>query len=94
MRLEESLDLKIIAEHVSGYSCSDITNVCRDAAMMAMRRQLCNRLPSEIRSIRKEDVDLPITFADFTDSLSRTKKTVSATDVDKFEKWMKDFGSY
>lgn len=61
---------------------------------MAMRRQLCNRLPSEIRSIRKEDVDLPITLADFEDSMTRTKKTVSEVDVVKFEKWMEEYGSY
>lgn len=84
----------MVADKLLGYSCSDISNVCRDAAMMAMRRQLCNRLPSEIRSIRKEDVDLPITLVDFEEALARTKKTVSEGDVSKFEKWMEEYGSY
>ncbi|KAL5275486.1 hypothetical protein ACFFRR_001386 [Megaselia abdita] len=94
VNLDGGVDLKAVSDHLSGYSCSDISNVCRDAAMMAMRRHLCNRLPSEIRSIRKEDVDLPITLVDFEDALSRTKKTVSEVDVVKFEKWMEDYGSF
>lgn len=94
MSLDKGVDFKLVSDKLSGYSCSDISNVCRDASLMAMRRQLCNRLPSEIRSIRKEDVDLPITLADFEDSMTRTKKTVSEVDVVKFEKWMEEYGSY
>ena len=62
--------------------------------MMAMRRQLCTRPPSEIKYIKKEDVDLPISLQDFYEAISRTKKTVSETDISKFGTWMEEYGSY
>jgi katanin p60 ATPase-containing subunit A1 len=68
--------------------------VCyRDAAMMSMRRKISGRTPAEIKRIKKEDVDLPVTMDDFEEALSRCKKSVSLNDVSKYESWMEEFGS-
>lgn len=64
-----------------------------DAAMMSMRRKITGRSPSEIKKIRREEVDLPVTEQDFQDAMVRTRKSVSANDVVKFEKWMEEYGS-
>ncbi|XP_055852014.1 katanin p60 ATPase-containing subunit A-like 1 isoform X2 [Episyrphus balteatus] len=93
VNLYPELDTKYIGDQLEGYSGSDISNVCRDAAMMSMRRRIIGRTPSEIKQIRREDVDLPITLQDFEDAMRRTKKSVSADDVSRFEKWMQDYGS-
>lgn len=61
--------------------------------MMSMRRKITGRSPSEIKKIRREDVDLPVTEEDFQDAMQRTRKSVSASDVARFEKWMDEFGS-
>lgn len=66
---------------------------CSDAAMMAMRRKITGRSPSEIKQIRREEVDLPVTEEDFNDAMARTRKSVSQSDVVKFEKWMEEYGS-
>ena len=66
---------------------------CRDAAMMAMRRKITGRSPSEIKKIRREEVDLPVTSQDFQEAMIRTRKSVSANDITKFEKWMNEYGS-
>lgn len=83
----------MIGDQMKGYSGFDISNVCRDAAMMPMRRHIFGRTPEEIRQIRREEIDLPITLQDFQDAMQRTKKSVSADDVSRFEKWMEEYGS-
>lgn len=64
-----------------------------DAAMMSMRRKITGRSPAEIKQIRREEVDLPVTEQDFQDAVQRTRKSVSASDVAKFQKWMEEYGS-
>lgn len=64
-----------------------------DAAMMSMRRKIVGRSPAEIKKIRREEVDLPVTEQDFNDAMLRTRKSVSDSDVTRFEKWMDEFGS-
>lgn len=91
--LSSTLDVKQISDTLSGYTGSDISNVCRDAAMMAMRRKITGRSPSEIKKIRREDVDLPVTEHDFQEAMLRTRKSVSVGDVARFEKWMDEYGS-
>lgn len=61
--------------------------------MMAMRRKINGRSPSEIKQIRREEVDLPVTEDDFNEAMLRTRKSVSKNDVAKFEKWMEEYGS-
>ncbi|KRK03970.1 katanin p60 ATPase-containing subunit A1 isoform X5 [Drosophila yakuba] len=91
--LSPSLNTGMIGDELQGYSGSDISNVCRDASMMAMRRLISGRTPDQIKQIRREEVDQPITLQDFQDARLRTKKSVSADDVARFEKWMEEYGS-
>lgn len=89
----QDLDLNKVAESLEGYSGSDITNVCRDACMMAMRRRISGLTADQIRGLSKQDLDLPVTSDDFTEATRRVKKSVSNEDLRRYEKWMQDFGS-
>lgn len=40
IKLEENIDWEKLVEITDGYSGADISNVCRDAAMMPMRKRL------------------------------------------------------
>lgn len=91
--IDPSLDTNIIADKLEGYTAADISNVCRDAAMMAMRRKISGRSPAEIKRIKKEDIDLPVTVNDFNEALSRCRKSVSPTDIAKYQTWMEQYGS-
>ena len=42
MPLEENIDWDYLIKVTEGYSGADISNVCRDAAMMPMRKRLVN----------------------------------------------------
>ncbi|KRZ73312.1 Katanin p60 ATPase-containing subunit A1 [Trichinella papuae] len=93
LKLADDLDLTEIAEKLEGYSGADLTNVCRDAAMMSMRQRIAGLEMDEIARLHAEDLDLPITRQDFVEALARSSKSVSQQDLDKYEKWMKEFGS-
>ncbi|OXA50303.1 katanin p60 ATPase-containing subunit A-like 1 [Folsomia candida] len=93
VQLGEDVNLRTIARKLDGYSGADITNVCRDASMMAMRRRVAGLKPEEIRTLPKEELDLPVTQQDFDEALKKTNKSVSQDDLEKYEKWMAEFGS-
>lgn len=61
--------------------------------MMTMRRKISGRTPEEIKAMKKEDLDLPITSKDFDEAMTRCKRSVSDTDVKRYEKWLKQYGS-
>jgi katanin p60 ATPase-containing subunit A1 len=61
--------------------------------MMTMRRKITGRSPEEIKAMKKEDLDLPITQKDFDEAVNRCKRSVSDTDVKRYEKWLKQYGS-
>ena len=93
VELADDVNLKLIAEKLEGYSGADITNVCRDAALMSMRKRIAGLNPEEIRKLSKEELHLPTTGEDFLGASSKVSKSVSAQDLEKYEKWMKDFGA-
>lgn len=45
--------------------------------MMSMRRKITGRSPADIKQIRREEVDLPVTEQDFQDAIIRTRKSVN-----------------
>jgi len=93
VKVSEDVELVTIARRLGGYSGADITNVCRDASMMSMRRKIAGLRPSEIKNLDKKELDLPVTNQDFLDAISKCNKSVSKEDLDKYEKWMEEFGS-
>ncbi|ELU18277.1 hypothetical protein CAPTEDRAFT_148248 [Capitella teleta] len=93
VELAEDVALVSIAERLEGYSGADITNVCRDAAMMSMRRRIQGLTPDAIRAIPKAELLAPTTMEDFEMALKKVSKSVSASDLEKYVKWMEEFGS-
>ena len=82
-----------IANDLEGYSGADITNVCRDACMMAMRRKIAGLTPDQIRSLSKDELELPVSEDDFQEAIRKVNKSVSEDDLIKYDKWMTEFGS-
>ncbi|XP_030562181.1 katanin p60 ATPase-containing subunit A-like 1 isoform X1 [Drosophila novamexicana] len=93
VKVDDSVDLNYVANQLEGYSGADITNVCREASMMSMRRKIAGLTPEQIRQLATEEVDLPVSVKDFNEAISRCNKSVSRADLDKYEKWMREFGS-
>lgn len=93
VKVADDLDIPLIAQRLEGYSGADITNVCRDACMMVMRRRIQGLTHEQIRMLTGEELDLPVTFDDFEEAIRKVNKSVSAEDLKKYEKWMTEFGS-
>lgn len=93
VKLHSDVNLKNVANQLDGYCGADITNVCRDASMMSMRRKIAGLRPDQIKQLPKEELDLPVTMEDFREAIAKCHKSVSIEDVKKFEKWMDEFGS-
>ncbi|XP_015584934.1 katanin p60 ATPase-containing subunit A-like 1 isoform X2 [Cephus cinctus] len=93
VKVDPFVNMADIAKKLEGYSGADITNVCRDASMMSMRRKIAGLKPDQIRQLPKEELDLPVSAADFDEAVERCNKSVSQEDLEKYEKWMSEFGS-
>ncbi|XP_017652962.1 katanin p60 ATPase-containing subunit A1 isoform X2 [Nannospalax galili] len=93
LELADDVNLASIAENMEGYSGADITNVCRDASLMAMRRRIEGLTPEEIRNLSREEMHMPTTMEDFEMALKKVSKSVSAADIERYEKWIVEFGS-
>lgn len=68
-------------------------DVCRDASLMAMRRRIEGLTPEEIHNISRDEMHMPTTMEDFESSLKKVSKSVSASDLEEYEKWIEEFGS-
>lgn len=93
LELSSDVDLDKIAEQMEGYSGADITNVCRDASLMAMRRRIEGLTPEEIQNLSRDEMTMPTTMEDFQSSLQNVSKSVSAADLHKYRAWITEFGS-
>ena len=61
--------------------------------MMAMCRLIEGKSPDEIKNLAKEELELPTTMEDFSSAIKKCSKSVSASDLERYEKWMAGFGS-
>ena len=91
---EGAIDWNYLVRVTDGYSGADITNVCRDAAMMPMRRKLLSS-QFDINNIHamQEEIDVPLTMSDFKEAIKNVQKSVSQEQLTSFQEWMKQFGS-
>eukprot|EP00931_Biecheleriopsis_adriatica_P014076 TRINITY_DN11570_c0_g3_i1.p1 TRINITY_DN11570_c0_g3~~TRINITY_DN11570_c0_g3_i1.p1 ORF type:complete len:619 (-),score=144.18 TRINITY_DN11570_c0_g3_i1:77-1876(-) len=92
-------DVKIegLVNMTDGYSGADVTNVCREAAMMGLRRRM-QKARQEGKSVAqmqnlKDELDVPVTHADFLEAISNVNRSVGNDDLQRFADWMKEFGS-
>lgn len=91
--VSDNVNLLDVASNLEGYSGSDVTSVCRDAAMMSMRRRIVGLSHAEILKLNEAEVDLPISRDDFMLAAQNVNKSVGKDDLHKYETWMKEFGS-
>lgn len=76
-----------------GFSGADIAILCREAAMMPMRRKLASGKVNfaELAKMEKE-LDVPIKMIDFKEALKNISKSVSKANLSEYADWMEEFG--
>ncbi|KAJ8733135.1 hypothetical protein PYW08_001433 [Mythimna loreyi] len=90
--LADDVKLKDVAAQLQGYSGSDISNLCRDAAMMTMRRKIAGKSPEEIRQFKRSELEAPVSSDDLARASDKTRRTVSDADVTRYSNWMAKHG--
>ena len=61
--------------------------------MMAMRRAIEGKTPEEIKNLPKEKLEQPTSMEDFCTAIKKCSRSVSKADLEKYVKWMSEFGS-
>lgn len=93
IKVGDDVNLDELAEKMEGYSGADITNICRDASMMSMRKRIRGLTPDQIKNIPKEELEAPARPDDFTTALEKIQSSVSQADLKRYQDWMDEFGS-
>ena len=95
VELEQNIDWNCMLKSTEGYSGHDIVNVCRDAAMMGMRKKLAQVGGFDVAKIEeiKSKGQMPISNEDFKEALKNVSPSVNAADLKVYEVWMKEFGA-
>lgn len=96
--VEDNINWNEIIKSTEGYSGADIANVCREAALMQMRRRLLNNTSGDIFSLVnnpefKSTLEAPISQEDLILAIKNICKSVSKGDLEKYVTWSKEFQS-
>lgn len=95
--MSDDVQISELVKRTEGYSGADVTSVCREAAMMGLRKRMQKARLEGISvakmQVNKDDVDLPVTQPDFLESLKNVCRSVGTEDLQTFVDWMKEFGS-
>ena len=95
--LDPSVQFDELVAVSDGYSGADMQIMCRDAAMMPLRRAIAGVDPADLaqRSMeleRNPDL-LVVTHADYLAAIHHVKPSVSKEDLERYAKWTREFGS-
>ncbi|XP_050343350.1 katanin p60 ATPase-containing subunit A1-like isoform X2 [Nymphalis io] len=90
--LGDDVDFIELATKLEGYSGSDINNLCRDAAMMTMRRKIAGKSPDQIRRLKRSELDAPVSKEDISAAIEKTRRTVTQADVARYTTWIQKHG--
>lgn len=95
IKLDKNVSIGALVKKTKDYSGADITNVCREAAMMPLRSGIFNFGDDMMdpASFDKEKLERPITMEDFEKALQNISKSVSDDHLNTYDQWMKDFGA-
>lgn len=58
-----------------------------------MRKVVKDKTPEEIKQIKQEEIETPITMEEFEEALKKCSSSVSEAQIKRYEKWMAEFGS-
>ena len=94
IEVAEDINYERLIEITDGYSGADLANVCRDAALMPLRKKIAqgNVDILRIREVQNE-INIPLTMDAFLEAIRNVSKSVSQAQLDEYQQWMAEFGS-
>jgi len=93
----DDVDLTAVSAALSGYSGDDIRSLCREAAMIGLRRRMEGLTNDELKALNEEfkagRLKEPIRRADFDAACARIRPSVRESDLVKHLKFQEDYRS-
>ena len=98
LKLANDVNISKLVQLSDNYSGADLTNVCREAAMMGLRKRMKEArqqglTPAQLGQTVGAIEDVPVTQRDLLEAISNVQKSVGSGDVKKFLDWTREFGS-
>jgi katanin p60 ATPase-containing subunit A1 len=94
LEVEDGIAWDHIVQSTEGYSGADMSNICREAAMMPLRRRLkASGIDVDAIDELRKQIDVPVSNRDFVEALKNIQKSVSQKNLDFYAEWMKKFGT-
>ena len=94
VELGDDLDFEALIQKTEGYSGADLANVCRDAAMMPLRKKIA---AGEVDIMRikemQDEINIALTQSDFLEAIKNVQKSVSQDQLNEYQNWMAEFGA-
>lgn len=88
-----SINLNELSEKTEGFSGRDLASLCQEAITRMVREQNPNIENLTVKELEVYSLKYrPLKPEDFDASFEKTKPTVQAADVEKYENWRKEFG--
>ena len=91
--VDESFDFQKWAEKLDGYSCADITNLCRDAVQAVFDRQTELMDTQEWLNMPAEQAKVVISNEDFQSAANKRKSSVDLSTLNKYDEWRSSKGA-
>ena len=93
--LTEDIDWEKLVEVTAGYSGADLANVCREAALMPLRKKLLQSGGFNIGALEemKDDINVPLSMQDLLEACKNIQKSVGQESLNEYAEWMKEFGA-
>ena len=98
INVAEDIDYEKLIKATNGYSGADIANVCREASLMPMRRNLIANKGRNIEELVNDPdfrnkIEAPIGMSDLLEAIGNISKSVSQKDLEVYDKWTAEFSS-
>ena len=98
IEVDKNINYDKLVKLTDGYSGADISNVCREASFMPMRRELLANKGKKVEDLVNDPefrakIRAAICMPDFEKAIGNISKSVSAKDLEVYDKWTKEFSS-
>ena len=98
IEVDKNINYDKLVKLTDGYSGADISNVCREASFMPMRRELIANKGRKIEDLVNDPdfrtkIRAAICMPDFEKAIGNISKSVSSKDLEVYDKWTKEFSS-
>ena len=91
--IDERFNIDEWAEKLDGYSCADITNLCRDAAQMVFERQMKLIDTQQWINMPVDEAQVIVRDEDFAWAVSKRKSSVDHSQIQRYEAWRDQKGA-